>query len=117
MSDIVVLKTSLLYEVQMLTDALKEAGIPYYQEMSNFAGVRLAMPAWPVQGPGTFYTVFVPEIAAEDAQTILAELPITADNNPGMWSFNPKPWAKKFFIAMAIISLGIWAISIIVDAI
>jgi hypothetical protein len=93
MSDELILKTGRLYEANMLADALTQQGVPFYRREESFSGVQFAMPAFPAQMPGVFFSVYVPEEAAEDARSVLAELPIDAAAL-NVWSSNPKPWAK-----------------------
>ncbi len=88
----------------MLAQTLKDNGVPYYQRIENFCGLEFAMDPLPVQGPGIFFKVLVPEGAAQEAKEILAHLPISP-GNPGLWSFSPKPWAKKFIIVMSVLYL------------
>lgn len=116
MSDVTVLKTGRLYEADMLAEALTEAGIPHYRRQETFAGLTFAMPAMPAPGPGTFFTVLVPEIAKDDAEEVLASLPVEPEN-PGLWSFSPRPWARKVFVVYAVITLGVMAVSMIAGVI
>ncbi len=104
MSDVVILKTGRLHEADMLAQELEHLGVPHSRGMENFSGLRFAMPALPVQGPGTFFTVMVPEAAAGDARSVLNALPITPEV-PRLWSYNPRPWAKNAFIFYAWVML------------
>lgn len=109
---VIVFKTGKLYELDMATEALKENNIPFYRQSESSSGLRTAMPAQPTMGPGTWYSILVPEIAVEDAKVILAELPFEIGTNPGIWHFGADEKAKKgwkiygyFILAISIVLL------------
>jgi len=79
----------------MASEALKEKNIPFYRQSESSSGIRTAMPAQPTMGPGTWYSILVPEIAVEDAKAILAELPFEVGTNPDIWHFGPDEKVKK----------------------
>ena len=78
MADMLILKTGSLFEANMLVDALDQERIPHYEKQERGGGGRFAMPALPMQGPGVFFCVFVPDASAEDARAVLAELRVSA---------------------------------------
>lgn len=92
---VIVFKTGKLYELDMASEALKEKNIPFYRQSESSSGIRTAMPAQPTMGPGTWYSILVPEIAVEDAKAILAELPFEVGTNPDIWHFGPDEKVKK----------------------
>lgn len=109
---VIVFKTGKLYELDLATEALKENNIPFYRQSESSSGLRFAMPAQPTMGPGTWYSILVPEIAVEDAKAILAELPFEISTNPDLWDFGPDVNVKKgwkiygyFILAISIILL------------
>lgn len=81
MGDITVLKTSRFNEADMLAEALRDAGVPYYQEAAGIGGVRYAMFPLPEHGPGQFYHILVPEEVAEEARAVMEKLPLMAEIN------------------------------------
>jgi len=115
MADVEILKTGLLYEADMLAQALEDEGVPYYRQIEDFAGLRFAWPAMAAQGPGVFFRILVPEGASEDAREVLAGLPIEPHNNPGMWSFNPRPRVQRVLTWLASIALAIYFFSFLWD--
>ena len=115
MGDITILKTAHIYETDMLAAALKEEGVPHFLRMDSLTAGEFAMPALPVQGPGMFYKVVVPEEAAEHAREILMGLPIT-NGEPEFWSYRPQPWAKKLTWWAALVTLGGLLLSIVWSA-
>jgi hypothetical protein len=115
---VIVFKTGKLYELDMATEALKENNIPFYRQSESSSGLRTAMPAQPTMGPGTWYSILVPEIAVEDAKAILAELPFEIGTNPDIWHFRPdekvKKWWKMygyFILAISIVMLITYVIA------
>lgn len=108
-SDYEVFRTGRPYEVLMVLNELQQKGIPAYgQEESG--GVVFAMPTTPTPGPDVTWIVQVPEPAVEDANRIIANLPVDSDQSPGAWHFGPSPGGRKAFRAWAFIVLCIFAI-------
>ena len=67
-------RTSQLFEADHFAVALEEKRIPYFRRM-DAGGVEQAMPAAPADFFGVFWSIYVPEAAAEDARRVLEELP------------------------------------------
>ncbi len=116
-SDTVILRTGHLYEADMLAEALTEQAIPFYRRVEGVTGLETAMPAMPEQGPGVYFTVLVPPAAVIDARAVLAELPISAEEYPSIWGYNPRPWAKTFWQWMAWITVGLFVVSLLAEVI
>ncbi len=104
---ICVLKTGKTHEHDMAANALKDNGIPFYKEQETSSGLRLAMPFQSTMGPGTFFSILVPEKAIDDAKSILNELPIDLTTDPDVWHFSPNKKAKRFWKIFIWINLGI----------
>jgi hypothetical protein len=102
-----VLKTGKTHEHDIAANALKDKGVPFYREQETSSGLRLAMPFQSSMGPGTFFSILVPEIAVDDAKSILAELPIDLTTDPDLWHFRPNKKAKRFWKIFIWINLGI----------
>jgi hypothetical protein len=86
---IVVFRTGSLVEFDSVTGALEDAGVPYFTREETSAGLRLATPASPSVGPGTWWMVVVPCGAAEDARTIISAFPFSDKTSLGVWDFQP----------------------------
>ena len=115
---VIVFKTGKLYELDIATEALKQKRIPFYRELESSSGIRMAMPAQPTMGPGTWYSILVPEIAVDEVNAILAELPFEISTNPDIWHFGPDKNVKKgwkiygyFILAISIVMLILYVIT------
>jgi hypothetical protein len=109
-SDIVAFRSGLLYEADMVADALSEAGVPFYRRSEVLGGPEFAMPVAASPGPGTVRTVLVPAQSSSLAASVIESLPVTHVASPGAWSFNPKPRAKQLLIIGSAILLALWLI-------
>jgi len=105
---VTVFRTGSLVEFDCVTCALKDAGVPYFTRGESVSGLRLATLAAPSVGPGTFWVVIVPRVAADDARSILAQFPFADKTNPGVWDFQPPPRAKLWW------KIYIWGILIVI---
>ncbi len=94
---VVLLRTGRLLEADLAASTLEEAGIPHYRREEDSSGVSLAMPLSPSAGPGTWWVIHVPEARAEEARSILEQLPIRVQESPGVWDFGPTDKARSFF--------------------
>ena len=92
---ICILKTGKLFEHDIAANALTENGIPFFKQMETSSGLRLAMPFQPAMGPGTFYTILVPERFSEEAKKILSQLPIDVTDNPDVFHFGAGEKEKR----------------------
>jgi hypothetical protein len=99
---IVAFRTGQLYEIDMVADALKQQGIPFYMQQETASGLKLAMPAAPASGPGIWWSLLVPRPCADDVHDVLKTLPINLSKEPDVWGFEPSPKVKlgwKVFVA------------------
>lgn len=110
---VVVLRTGRLLEADLAASTLEEAGIPHYRQEEDSSGLSFAMPLAPSAGPGTWWTLHVPESRAEEAESILEQLPITLEKSPGVWDFGPTEKAKSFFKSWALAYLVLFAVSLL----
>ena len=102
--DIEVFRTGQLIHFEMVENALKAEGIPFYRREISSSGAEYAMSMAPTPGPGTFWCIKVPTPAAEHARQIISELPVAEFDND-IWSFGPTPRGKKIFRICALITL------------
>ncbi|MBU4485883.1 MAG: hypothetical protein KKD38_03050 [Candidatus Delongbacteria bacterium] len=91
---ICILKTGKLLEHDLASNALKEKAIPFYKQVESSSGLRLAMPAQPAMGPGTYYNILVPRPFADEAINVLKELPIEMTTEPENWHFGASEKVK-----------------------
>jgi len=94
-------RSGLLYEVDMVADALENADIPFFRQ-EEIGTSRFAMPFQPHQGPGMYWTIIVPRRFRSAARKVISEVPVSKKMYPDVWGFNPSPGAKKFFKAYAV---------------
>ena len=99
---IVVLRTGRLFEADMAASALETAGVPHFRQEQSSSGLSFAMPAAPSAGPGILWVVRVPEAVAEQARSVLEELPIPIEESPGVWDFSPTERAKSLHRSWAL---------------
>jgi hypothetical protein len=102
----IVFKTGKLHELDKASNALNEEGIPFFKETESSSGVRLAMPFQPDMGPGTWYSILVPDQVKEQAKSVLSNLPFEISSDPDIWHFGSsekqKRWWKIFTWAMLV---------------
>lgn len=108
-----VLRTGHLVHLDWASNALDEAGVPYLRREESSGGIRLAMPVVPSVGPGTWWTILVPEESVPRAREILNSLPFEQTTMPDVWSFQPRPAVKLGWQIYAGISLGFIVIAAI----
>jgi hypothetical protein len=108
-SDVVAFRSGLLYEADIVADALSEAGIPFYRRTEVLGGPEFAMPVAASPGPGTVWSVLVPEMSRASASELIESLPVSNVASPGSWSFHPKPWARTLIVVAASLVLAAYA--------
>jgi hypothetical protein len=94
---VVVFRSGLLHEADLVADALEEAGIPFFRQVENAAGLVFAMPVAPAPGPGAAWLILVPARKLAAARRLIRRLPVSADPSPGFWGFHPRPEVKQFY--------------------
>ena len=94
---VVVFKTGKLFEFDGAVNVLKEAGIPHFMREETSTGLSLAMSAAPTPGPGTCWSLLVPEGYISKAQDILSQLPFEIKTEAEYWDFGPKDKVKLGF--------------------
>ena len=103
----IVCKTGKLHELDMAANVLSEEGIPFFKETESSSGVRLAMPFQPEMGPGTWYSILVPDQQKEQAMSVLSNLPFEIGSDPDIWHFGSsekqKLWWKIFVWFMLVL--------------
>lgn len=114
-SSVVVYRTGLVSEFDMVADAMSRAGIPYFRRMESIGGLSFAMPVMPAGGPGTLWAIVVPEIWADRAKHLISKLPIPQGAEPHVWSAAAPPqkkapsiyWAWVFVVSAVL--LLVWS--------
>ena len=96
-----VFKTGKLHELDMAADVLIDEGIPFFKETESSSGVRLAMPFQPAMGPGTWYSILVPDPLIEKAKSVLSNLPFEIGTDPDIWHFGSSKKQKRWWKAFA----------------
>jgi hypothetical protein len=92
---VTVFVTGKLIQFDMAVDALKQASIPFQSRVETGTGMKLAMPVAPTPGPGTFWSILVPEKALAGARAVLSELPFPITTSPGPWDFLPPAMSEE----------------------
>ena len=110
-----ILRTGKSYEIDMAANALKEKGIPFIRQEGATGGLITAMPMTPTPGPGVWWAILVPEVAYEEAKTVLSELPMEIQTHPDIWDYGASEKSKRGWTIYAIIMLvvfALWMISV-----
>jgi len=112
---VTVFRSGQLVHFDWAAGALEEAGIPFQRREETSGGIRLAMPVTPATGPGTWWSIIVPESSVAQARAVLAALPFEQGTTPDVWSFQPKRGVKLGWQIYAGIVLGGIVMGIILD--
>ena len=109
--NVVIFRTGQLFEIDMAANYLKDAGIPHFTQEQTSSGIRFAMPAAPVTGPGVWWNLLVPKTWEERAKEKLKDLPFTEKTDPSVWDFQPTPrvkvgWKLYLTIGLLLIVVG-----------
>lgn len=110
---VTVFQTGQLMHFDWACNALEQSNIPFQRREETSGGIRLAMPASPAVGPGTWWIVLVPESFVLQAQEILKGLPFNQDPTPGIWDYQPKPQGKLAWQIYSVIVIGLLIIGAI----
>ena len=98
MSELIqIMRTGQLYKLDMADAALKDAQVPHFTREETASGMRVAMPAAPSMGPGIWWAILVPEERAEEARSILSELPFEITTAPDVWDCLPEGRNRKMW--------------------
>jgi hypothetical protein len=75
---VVVYRTRLLHEADLVADEMSRAGMPYFRRVESVGGLSAAMSTNPAPGllPGSFYAIAVPGSWATRATRFIATLPV-----------------------------------------
>lgn len=111
----VIFRTGRSWEYDMVINTLKEKGIPYQNREEHSSGLRFAMPLRATPGPGTWWSVLVPERFIDEAMGILSDLPIEVKTNPDIWHFSSSKSIKRGWQIYAWIILVITILWLIFD--
>ena len=110
MNHVSIFRTGLLWEIDMVREKLKEAGIPHFVQEETLSGLRTAFPAAPAPGVGITWSLLVPEAIVDKSKKLLKQLPIDLDKNPGFWDFTTKKSVikgYKIYIWISLILIGV----------
>ncbi len=112
-SMIVTYRSGLLYEVDMVAEALDKLDIPFFRQ-EEIGTSRFAMSFQPHQGPGIYWAILIPRRFRSLARKAISTLPVSKRMYPDVWGFNPSPGAKIFFKAYAIYTIATFIITTII---
>ncbi len=78
---VVVYRTGLLHEVDIVSEALKRARIPYFRRVETIGGLSAIVPVNPAPGqmPGSLFAVAVPGQWVDRAERFIATLPVSQE--------------------------------------
>ena len=119
-NSVVVYRTGILYEFDMVADAMTRAGIPYFKRDESIGGLSFAMPVMPSSTPGDLYVIVVPESWADRAKHFIASLPVSQGAEPGFWGFRTPPrglssqWAWVLVVGLGLVFL--WTLYLVLRA-
>ncbi|MEN9675980.1 MAG: hypothetical protein RIS76_1876 [Verrucomicrobiota bacterium] len=112
---VAILRTGCLMHFDWACSALDEAGVPYQCGEETSGGLRVALPAMPTPGPGTWWSVRVPTPFAEQAEELIESLPFERTLAPDVWDFRPKPLGRLAWQVFIWSTLGLVTISYLTD--
>ena len=110
-----ILRTGCLMHFDWACSALDEAGVPYQCGEETSGGLRVALPAMPTPGPGTWWSVRVPTPFTEQAEELIESLPFERTLAPDVWDFHPKPLGRLAWQVFIWSTLGLVTISYLTD--
>ncbi len=117
MKHISVYKTSLIWELDIVRDALTQAKVPFFVRSEALGGLRTAFEAWPTPGFGKRWLILVPEEIRDDAKSLIATLHVThnSDRKPfpmmGPDGVRKALWLSAIFVTLFIV-FALWSIHI-----
>jgi len=116
-NSVVVYRTGMVYELDMVADAMTRAGIPYFRRAESIGGLSFAMPVMPSMTPGDLYAIVVPESWADRAKHFIDSLPVSQGSEPGFWGFRSPPkglssqWAWVLVVGLGLVF--IWTLVLV----
>jgi tetratricopeptide (TPR) repeat protein len=109
---VVILRTGQLVQFDWAISALEGAEIPVLTAEESVSGLTTA-PVFPSTGPGTFWSVSVPEDLVERAKEVLADLPGEVTTQPDVWDFRPKRGVKLGWKILIVGYLALLALAVL----
>jgi hypothetical protein len=79
-TDILIFRSSKLFDADIVAAAFEENGIPFYRRQ-DAGGVERAMPAAPSEFFGVFWSIYVPAAVEADARSVLERLPVDPESD------------------------------------
>jgi hypothetical protein len=104
--DTCILRTSRLWDADMVCNRLDDHEVPYYRRQESSSGLEFAMSAAPSPGPGVWFTVWVPNPEADEARRVLEDLPIDFDVEPDVVDRAYTPGHRRLVWVVAAILLA-----------
>ena len=103
---VVVYRTRLLLEIDVVADAMSRAQMPYFRRIETVGGLAATIPASPPPGllPGSFFAIAVPGEWVARARRFIATLPVSQEvrdihQMPGVKDMF-KGWTWVFVLAI-----------------
>ena len=116
---VVIFKTGKLHELDMAANALSASNIPFFKQEESSSGARFAMSFQPAMGPGTWFSILVANHLAEEAKSILSNLPFNIQTEPNVWHFNASGKPERrwkvytwFVIVLFLLLAGIYFVKL-----
>ncbi len=106
-SSVAVYRTGVVYEFDIVADAMTRAGIPYFKRRESIGGLSFAMPVMPSMAPGDLYVIVVPETWAERAKHFIAELPVSQGVQANASSFRSSKALTSQWAWLLVVGLGL----------
>jgi hypothetical protein len=83
-------RSTFLHEADLVANEFERAGIACYRAVEDPIGVRWAMPLSAAWEPGCCFLVVVPGPQSKRARRVVAGLPVSHEESPGVW----QPWMR-----------------------
>jgi hypothetical protein len=112
-NSVVVYRTGILYEFDMVTDAMTRARIPYFRRKESIGGLSFAMPVMPSMAPGDMYAIVVPETWAARAKHFIIALPVSQGDQASASAFRSSKELTSQWAWVLVVGLGlvvVWTI-------
>jgi hypothetical protein len=109
MEHIVVYKTSQLWELNTVKEALEGAGISHYVQTEDIGGVKTALSVTPAATFGQRWLILVPFNLSDKAKEVILSLPVTVDSYDKSFidftKYKTLAWKVLIFIILSLIVL------------